>query len=74
MENKKTFKAFAILGKNGGVILKKRFKIKGNLISFNGGKYIAISTFGNRWALFEKFYQEITKEQAKESIFEGMLE
>jgi hypothetical protein len=74
MENQKTFKAFAILGKKGGVILKKRFKIKGNLISFNGGEYISIFTFGNRWALFEKFYKEITKEQAKEFIIEGMSE
>ncbi len=75
MTSKKTFKGFAILGNRGGITIKKRFKLLGgNLISLNGGEPISISTFGNRWAIFEKFSKEITKEQAKEYIFEGMFE
>jgi len=77
-KTKKTFKAFAFLGKRGGVIIKKRFALsEGNrpenfFIALNGGQPLPISSFGGRWAIFEKFDKEITKEQAKKSICESL--
>ena len=74
MSNTKHFRAFAFLGKRGGVIIKKRFKLlDGERISLNGGEPIPLVSFGKRWTVFEKFCKEITKEQAKKIICESLF-
>lgn len=80
MTKKKYFKAFAFMGKRGGITIKKRYKISDIKdhndfkVSFNGGKPIHIKTFKGRWVMFEKYTKEITKAEAKESICESLSE
>lgn len=80
MEKKKEYKAFAFMGKRGGVTLKKRYEITQKKdfndfkISFNKGKPIHVRKFKNRWVAFYAFSAPITKQMAKEEILQSLKE
>ena len=80
MAKKKEYKAFAFMGKRGGVTLKKRYEIVQKKdfndfkISFNKGKPIHVRKFEKRWILFECYSEPITKQVAKEEILQSLTE
>lgn len=80
MSNKKEFNAFAFIGKRGGIIIKKRFKLFNGdswmpfngSISFGGSSPMPIANFKGRWLLTHD--KNITKTEAKRLISESLCE